>query len=67
MLYMGVTMTEDLTPEDIKGYLKEEEEEEIAERIVTRRGRPPRKNHHLKSPRTLRRLLRRSLVQKYLN
>jgi hypothetical protein len=60
-------MSEDLTPEDIKGYLKEEEEEEIAERIVSRRGRPPRKNHHLKYPRTLRRLLKRLVVQRCLS
>jgi len=35
-------LSEDLTPEDVKSYIKEEEEEEVVERL-TRRGRPPKK------------------------
>ena len=35
-------MSEDLTPEDVKTYVKEEEAEEVVERLA-RRGRPPKK------------------------
>jgi hypothetical protein len=55
-------MSEDLTPEDIKNFLKEEEEEEIAERIVTRRGRPPRKKPTFEIPRELEETLKRLVV-----
>jgi hypothetical protein len=52
-------MSEDLTPEDIRNYLKEEEEEEIAERIVSRRGRPPRKKPTFEIPKDLEETLKK--------